>query len=36
MLDVGEMEIERLKKTKMLLLWQAKVSHDEGTIACGV
>lgn len=29
--DVGEMEIERPKKTKTLLLWQVQVSHDEVT-----
>jgi hypothetical protein len=32
MVDVGEMEIERpKKKTKMLLLWQAQMSHHQIT-----
>jgi len=28
MVDVGEMEIERPKKTETVLQWQAKVPHD--------
>ena len=36
MVDVGEMEIERLKKTETLLQWQAKMPQDERTVASGV
>jgi hypothetical protein len=36
MVDVGEMEIERLKKTEALLQWQAKMPQDERTVASGV
>lgn len=31
MVDVGEMEIERPKKTKTLLLWQAEMPHNQVT-----
>lgn len=33
--DVGEMEIERPKKTETLLQWQTEVSHSEGSSAGG-
>lgn len=36
MVDVGELEIERPKKTKTLLQWQAALPHAESAVAGGV
>jgi hypothetical protein len=34
--DVGEVEIERPKKTETLLQWQTKVPYAESSITGGV
>lgn len=36
MVDVSEMEVERLSKTEALLQWQAEMPYPEGAIGGGL